>query len=315
MKTLRVSMLFLALVFGCLTVTATPINVLAQQPYWSEPHLFVITPPSGWTINEKAANVTVQFEARVANVSVAVVKVIVGTVVGFTVADMISNLKKVSSVRLREFNLLSERPVKVAGVEGYEIVCTFKQDDTTFKEKLVVLRRDGYKFYLLDYLAFEVGYERYLTDADRSIGSFRFTERLTLDAEPRVASVTVNQTTYSAKDLPKAIFFVAGSEVSFSVTSPAPESGLMGTLGARVIFDRWSGDLSASTQTATIKMDGPKTVTAIWKTDYTSAYITLGVIVLVVVLVIVGGVVVVRRKAAPPPRRAIRRHRQGQKSR
>nr|MDO8135775.1 hypothetical protein [Candidatus Njordarchaeum guaymaensis] len=313
MKTLGMPKLLLALVLGCLTVTAAPINVLAQQPYWNEPHLFVITCPSGWTINEKAANVTVQFEARVANISVAVVKVIVFTYVGFTLADVISSVKKVS-LRFREFNLLSEHPVKVADIEGYEIVCTFKQDDTTFKEKLVILRRDGYKFYLLDYLAAEMNYDRYRTDADRSIGSFRFTEKLTLDAEPRVASVTVDQTTYSAKDLPKAIFFVAGSEVSFSVTSPVPESGLMGTLGARAVFDRWSGDLSASTPTATIKMDGPKTVTAIWKTDYTSAYITLGAIVLVVVLVILGGVVVVRRKAAPPPRRALRR-RQGQKSR
>ena len=96
-------------------------------------------------------------------------------------------------------------------------------------------------------------------------------------------------------------WYDAGATATFSVTSSISESGFMGTLGTRIVFDRWSGDSSGSTSTATIKMDGPKSVTAIWKTDYTQAYMILGAIGAIVVLALLGVVVVMRRRAAPPP--------------
>jgi len=89
-------------------------------------------------------------------------------------------------------------------------------------------------------------------------------------------------------------------KAAFSVTSPITESGIMGILGAKTVFDHWSEDSSASAPAATIIMDGPKTVTAIWKPDYTQAYITLGVIV-VVILAIVSVAIVMRRRKAPIP--------------
>jgi len=97
-------------------------------------------------------------------------------------------------------------------------------------------------------------------------------------------------------------WYEAGEKAAFSVTCPVAESGFMGSLGAKIVFDHWSGDSTASSPAATITMDSPKTVTAIWKTDYTQAYITLGVIV-VVILAIVSVAVVMRRRKAPiqPP--------------
>jgi len=74
----------------------------------------------------------------------------------------------------------------------------------------------------------------------------------------------------------------------------------MGVLGAKIVFKYWSGDSAASALAATITMDGPKTATAAWKTDYTQAYKTLRVIV-VVILAIVSVAVVTRRRKAPVP--------------
>lgn len=70
-------------------------------------------------------------------------------------------------------------------------------------------------------------------------------------------------------------WYSSGSMATISVTSPA---------GAiiRQVFIGWSGDYSGTTASASLIMDGPKTVTANWRTDYTHLY-----------LLIVGGVVLI----------------------
>ncbi len=50
---------------------------------------------------------------------------------------------------------------------------------------------------------------------------------------------------------------------SFSVTSPVD-----GGEGTRYIFSSWSGDYGGSSLTGAVSMNGPKMVTAIWKTQY-----------------------------------------------
>jgi hypothetical protein len=60
-----------------------------------------------------------------------------------------------------------------------------------------------------------------------------------------------------------------GSTATFSITSPSHAEGLLGILGGNSIFDRWSGDSSATTVSASIRMDGPKAVIAEWRADNT----------------------------------------------
>jgi hypothetical protein len=354
-----------------LVVTFLPLtSVLAQERYWSATHLFVITPPSGWTVSEKSPD-EVQFEFKLDGTLVAALGVLVGASpdADLTMRELISALKQEYAKSFKDFRVTHEGDVKVAGVDGYELGFTDRSMQVRAKQ-IILLRGD--KLYSILYMTSERDYGWYLAEADKSINSFRFTQKLSFDADPKIASITVDQKTYSPEDLPKIMFFVVGethsmtiqptipgdigtryvflewsdgkketsrsvtitksetytakyktqyelivrseygmaqgagwydaeSEASFSVTTPPmPESGFMGTLGARIIFDRWSGDSSASTPTATIKMDGPKVVTATWKTDYTQPYIILGAIAAVVVLAILGLVAVMRRKAAPP---------------
>jgi len=84
-----------------------------------------------------------------------------------------------------------------------------------------------------------------------------------------------------------------GSSATFSVTSPVG-------FGVLYIFERWTGDSSSTSPESTVLMNSPKTVTAVWRTDYR---------VLIVMILSVAGVSVAalllfhafsRRKAAAP---------------
>jgi len=93
----------------------------------------------------------------------------------------------------------------------------------------------------------------------------------------------------------------AGSTAEFSVTSSVPESGIMGSLGVKYVFQSWTGDSSAATPGSTILMDSPKTVTALWTKDYTQFYTITGAIAGIVIALIVALIVLLRRKPKAPP--------------
>lgn len=94
-------------------------------------------------------------------------------------------------------------------------------------------------------------------------------------------------------------WYDAGSQATFSVTTPQPERGFFGTLGGKSAFQRWTGDSTDSTPTASVQMDGPKTVTAQWTTDDSQPYMILGGLAAAVLVVIVVAIVMMRRKGRP----------------
>jgi len=84
-------------------------------------------------------------------------------------------------------------------------------------------------------------------------------------------------------------YYDEGSTATFSVTpTEQPMQGLLGLLGGKYIFDRWSS--GHTTAAVKIRMESPQSVTAIWREDLTSAYLIVvlglcGVIIVVVLLV------------------------------
>jgi hypothetical protein len=64
-----------------------------------------------------------------------------------------------------------------------------------------------------------------------------------------------------------------GAEAHFSVTSP---TGFI----IQQVFTGWSGSSNATSPTSKITMDGPKTINANWRTDYTQLYILVGILAL-----------------------------------
>lgn len=82
-------------------------------------------------------------------------------------------------------------------------------------------------------------------------------------------------------------WYEAGSIASFAVSATLlPERGIMGMLGVKNIFDRWGGDSTAASPNATIVMDSPKTVTAVWSKDYTQFYAIAGISIAAIVLMV-----------------------------
>ena len=92
-------------------------------------------------------------------------------------------------------------------------------------------------------------------------------------------------------------WYDAGTQATFSVLStPQAESGFLGALGGKLAFQGWSGDSNAGSPSATINMDGPKTVTAMWTVDNTQPYIILAGIAAVIVVVAALALFMKRRK-------------------
>jgi len=80
-------------------------------------------------------------------------------------------------------------------------------------------------------------------------------------------------------------WYDAGRVASFSVRSPVMVGLYM------YVFERWSGDSSSTSPSATVVMDSPKTVIALWRTDYTATY----VIVVAVVGASIGAIALIAR--------------------
>ncbi len=99
-------------------------------------------------------------------------------------------------------------------------------------------------------------------------------------------------------------WYDGGTQVTVSVTSPQPSDGMMATLGGKRVFQRWNGDLTSNSPSATIRMDGPKTVRAEWTEDNSQPYMIFGGIAAGIVVVIVVVFMAMRRKQPSQPRAA-----------
>jgi uncharacterized repeat protein (TIGR02543 family) len=91
-------------------------------------------------------------------------------------------------------------------------------------------------------------------------------------------------------------WYNAGSTASFSVSPTDVPIDIWGYLGAKHVFSSWTGDTAAASSTSTIIMDGPKTVTAVWKDDYVWTYAAASVFTGVAVF----GAAVWKRSAITP---------------
>jgi len=95
----------------------------------------------------------------------------------------------------------------------------------------------------------------------------------------------------------------AGSTATFSVTTPVEVS-----FGVNEVFERWTGDVESTSATATIMMNVPHTIAAVWRTDSTVLYATIALVIVGAFVLGLGLAVLViprlsqaRSMRAPPP--------------
>jgi hypothetical protein len=87
-------------------------------------------------------------------------------------------------------------------------------------------------------------------------------------------------------------WYDAGSTAQISASTPPSPS-----YGISMVFNGWQGDVQSSSQSTTVLMDGPKSVTATWGTDPTVLYVTVAlVIVAVAAVAFIGAIAWGRRK-------------------
>jgi len=86
-------------------------------------------------------------------------------------------------------------------------------------------------------------------------------------------------------------WYKAESTATFSVNTP-----VAGPVGVQYVFQRWSGDSTSTSPQATITMDGPKRVTAVWVADYSQFLLIVGIIAAAAAILAVVPIVASRRR-------------------
>src|SRR5208337_633327 len=87
-------------------------------------------------------------------------------------------------------------------------------------------------------------------------------------------------------------WYNAGSNAQISVSTPPSPM-----FGVNWVFDGWQGSTQSSSQSATVVMNGPMTVTATWHQDSTVLYITIAAIIAIIA---VGGALFYKSKHKTP---------------
>ena len=75
-------------------------------------------------------------------------------------------------------------------------------------------------------------------------------------------------------------WYDAGTTVPINVSTPPGPS-----FGVNFVFNGWQGGVTSSSQSTQVVMDGPKTVTATWRTDSTVLYVTIAAFIVAILLV------------------------------
>jgi hypothetical protein len=88
-----------------------------------------------------------------------------------------------------------------------------------------------------------------------------------------------------------------GHSALIAVDPEVPISGFWGSLGAKYVFDRWNGISSGDMFSATTKVivEDPITANAIWRADYSYAYMVLGIILVATLLLIALAIIAMTR--------------------
>jgi len=87
-------------------------------------------------------------------------------------------------------------------------------------------------------------------------------------------------------------WYNAGTNAPISVSTPPSPM-----FGVSYVFDGWQGSMQSSSQSTTVLMNGPMTVTAAWHQDSTVLYATIGAIIAIVA---VAGAVLYKSKHKKP---------------
>jgi hypothetical protein len=155
-----------------IVVLLTLFSIQTTFGYENTEHGFSIDPPEGWSIEELTGVIAVQFTENVvdgSSVNVAVEET------QSSLSQVISSTKLALATAFENYTVVSEGSRVVNGVDGYELVATFKYEGRILKAKQVYFVEEGKKF-VITCTAIDLLYENSLVDFETSISSFRITD-------------------------------------------------------------------------------------------------------------------------------------------
>ena len=77
-------------------------------------------------------------------------------------------------------------------------------------------------------------------------------------------------------------WYFSGTEAKATVPSAVPMEGMLGLIGVRYAFSHWEGACTSIQPECMIVMDGPRTVTAVWISDYTITFVGVSAFAVIV---------------------------------
>jgi len=146
------------------------VSMSSVYAYTNTRYGFSIEPPSGWAVDDKVSFAAVVFYGPIeedfrVNVNVQVESTSV------SLAQYISS-SKTNLETLESYQLLSEAPRTINGVDAYELVLKFSYSGTIVQEKIVALLKDG-KAFVVVYAALPTTYQTYLNAFESSVQTFK----------------------------------------------------------------------------------------------------------------------------------------------
>ena len=161
------SLVLLALMFDSSVFASVDSNA-----YVNSNNRFSINPPSGWVVDSSGAfgTLVIFYGPTEANFRVNMNVIVEST--SLTLSAYVSASKSQLYASLTNYNLVSEGPTTIGGIDGYELVGTFTQGAYNIKNKQDFLVQNQ-KAYVITSTALQSNYATYQPVFDESVQTFK----------------------------------------------------------------------------------------------------------------------------------------------
>src|SRR6266568_3893191 len=163
------SLVLLALMFDVSVFASVDSNA-----YVNSSNRFSLNPPSGWTVDSSGVYGTAVVFYGPTDTGFRVNMNVIVESTSLTLNAYVSASKSQLSASLTNYNLVSEGPTTIGGIDAYELVGTFTQGSFNIKNKQDFLVQNQ-KAYVITSTALQSNYGTYQPVFDESVQTFTLT--------------------------------------------------------------------------------------------------------------------------------------------
>ncbi len=161
------SLVLLALMFDVSVFASVDSNA-----YVNPSNRFSLNPPSGWTVDSSGVYGTAVVFYGPTDTGFRVNMNVIVESTSLTLSAYVSASKSQLSASLTNYNLVSEGPTTLGGIDAYELVGTFTQGSFNIKNKQDFLVQNQ-KAYVITSTALQSNYDTYQPVFDESVQTFK----------------------------------------------------------------------------------------------------------------------------------------------